>query len=308
MIFDLHCDTILRVCEDDSQLRKNDYHIDAFKLKEADALGQFFAMFVDLKAFPNAYDTCNEMIDRFEKEVGLCEDMIKPGTTLEDIEKNKGSFVTGIVTIEEGGVLEGKLKNLDHFYNRGVRSITLTWNYENEIGYPNCRPEFREKGLKPFGLEVVKRMNALGMLIDVSHLSDEGFWDCIKHSSEPIIASHSNARALCNHSRNLTDEMILALRDKGGIMGMNFCANFLGDSEISRISDIVKHVRYIYDLAGIDVIAMGTDFDGIGCELEVSDMSKMHMLREALKENGFTEEELDKIFYQNALRVFKGLK
>ncbi|MCH4890606.1 membrane dipeptidase [Acidaminobacter sp. JC074] len=305
-LFDLHCDTILRIYGDKTELKKNDYHIDIDKMKQGHSLGQFFAMFVDLKSTQTPFKTCNEMIDCFEHEMNLNKEAIKAGKTYHEIVNNKE--ITGIVTIEEGAVLEGKIDNLDHFYKRGVRSITLTWNYENEIGYPNCKDEFRDKGLKPFGLEVVKRMNDLGMLIDVSHLSDGGFWDCIKHSTKPIIASHSNARAVQDVSRNLTDDMILALRDKGGVMGMNFCAYFLDGSKASKVKDIVRHVRYIYDLAGIDVIAMGTDFDGIGGELEISDMSKMNLLVEALRQDGFTEEEIEKIFYKNALRVLEALK
>ncbi|MBI9013433.1 MAG: dipeptidase [Clostridiales bacterium] len=305
MLFDLHCDTILRIYGDQTQFRKNDYHIDSEKMIKGDSIAQFFAMFVDLEKTKNPYDTCNEMIDCFEYEIRENEHMIKAGTTSIDIEENyRSDKVTGIITIEEGAVLEGDITNLNHFYDRGVRSITLTWNYENEIGYPNCKETYMDKGLKPFGLEVIKKMNELNMLIDVSHLSDGGFWDCINHSVKPIIASHSNARTMQNVSRNLTDDMILALRDKGGVMGMNFCSFFLDGSEISKVSSIVDHIRYIYDLAGIDVIAIGSDFDGIGGTLEIEDMSKIYLLTEALLEDGFTEEEVDKILYKNALRVY----
>jgi len=308
MLFDLHCDTILRIYGDQTEFRKNDYHIDSEKMIKGDSMAQFFAMFVDLEKSENPYKTCNEMIDCFETEIKENEHMIKAGISSKDILDNyKSDKVTGIITIEEGAVLQGEIKKLEHFYDRGVRSITLTWNYENEIGYPNCREAFMNKGLKPFGLEVIKKMNDLNMLIDVSHLSDGGFWDCIKYSNQPIIASHSNARAVQDVSRNLTDEMILALRDKGGVMGMNFCSYFLDGSQVSKVSSILEHIRYIYDLAGIDVIAIGTDFDGIGGTLEIKDMSKIYLLTEALLENGFTEEEVDKIFYKNALRVYSAV-
>jgi len=304
-LFDLHCDTILRLYGEGGQLSENNYHIDLSKMKEGDSLAQFFAMFVDLDKTKTPFKTCNEMIDVFEQEIDKNRNIINQGFGVKDIKEDK---ITGIITIEEGGVLEGKLENLDHFYDRGVRSITLTWNYENEIGYPNCKAPFVDKGLKPFGLEVVKRMNDLGMLVDVSHLSDGGFWDCIKHSEYPIIASHSNARALCDVSRNLTDEMILALKDNGGVMGMNFCSYFLDKSKVSKVDDIVKHIKYIDDLAGIDVIAIGTDFDGIGGELEIADMSMMRKLVDALKTEGYNDEQLEKVFYKNALRVMSQVK
>lgn len=306
MLFDLHCDTILRIHGDQTEFSKNDYHIDSQKMIKADSLAQFFAMFVELSSTDDPYKTCNDMIDCFELEMAKNKHMIQATTSAEHIlEHNKQDKVSAIITIEEGAVLQGSLDKLQHFYNRGVRSITLTWNYENEIGYPNCKEEFRSNGLKPFGLELVKKMNELGMLIDVSHLSDGGFWDCIKHSKKPIIASHSNARALCNHSRNLTDDMILALKDNGGVMGMNFCSAFLDGTSLSKVRSIVDHIKYIYDLAGIDVIAIGTDFDGINSTLEIEDISKMYLLTEALLESGFTGEEVDKIFYKNALRVYK---
>ncbi len=301
MVFDLHCDTILRIYTDNTQLKTNEYHISEEKMKKGNSLAQFFAMFVDMKSVDDPYITCNEMIDVFEREVEKSE-VINKGTAPSDI---NAKYITGILTIEEGGVLKGKMENLIHFYERGVRSIVLTWNYENEIGYPNYNYTYKDKGLKPFGIEVVKKMNELGMIVDVSHLSDGGFYDCIKYSNKPIIASHSNARSVYDHPRNLTDEMILLLRDKGGVMGINFYSGFLDGSEVSKVSSIVEHIKYIRDLAGIDVIALGTDFDGIDCELEISNMSKMDLLKEALVEEGFTKEEIDKIFYKNALRVYK---
>ncbi len=301
MIFDLHCDTILKIYQDNTQLKTNDYHISEDKMKKAGSLAQFFAMFVDMQKVADPYVTCNEMIDVFDREVAKSQ-VIKKGTAASDIAED---HITGIITIEEGGVLKGEMKNLLHFYERGVRSIVLTWNYENEIGYPNYEFTYKDKGLKPFGIEVVKKMNELGMLVDVSHLSDGGFYDCIKYSTKPIIASHSNARAVCGHSRNLTDDMILALKENGGVMGINFCSQFLDGSYLSKVSSIVEHIKYIKNLAGIDIIALGTDYDGIRCDLEISDISKMAMLKQALENEHFTQEEIEKIFYKNALRVYR---
>ncbi len=300
MIFDLHCDTIMRIYKDGTELKSNNYHISENKMIKANSLVQFFAMFVNMKEVRNPYVVCNEMMDVFDREVAKSS-VIKKGTAPCDIDED---HITGILTIEEGGVLQGEMDKLIHFYNRGVRSIVLTWNYENEIGYPNYMYTHKDKGLKPFGIEVVKKMNELGMIVDVSHLSDAGFWDCIKYSSMPIIASHSNARSVHDHPRNLTDEMILALRDKGGVMGINFYSGFLDGSNLSKVSSIVKHIKYIRNLAGIDVIALGTDYDGITCELEIEDISKIDMLAQALANEGFTKEEIDKIFYKNALRVY----
>lgn len=306
MLFDLHCDTILKIIGKDTSLYENNHHIDIKKMIKGESLGQFFAMFVDLEKTKTPYETCLMMIERYKKEIGNNKSYINFAYNHSDIITNEISGkISAVLTIEEGGVIEGSLEKLNHFYDLGVRAITLTWNYENEIAYPNAGGKNFEKGLKPFGLEVIKEMNRLGIIIDVSHLSDAGFYDCIKHSTSPIVATHSNARAITNHTRNMTDEMIIALAKKGGVMGMNLCGAFLNDNNESKVSDVVKHIKYIKGIAGVDVIAMGTDYDGIGGKLEMYDISQVHLLKEALVKENFTEEEIDKIFYKNALRVIK---
>lgn len=302
MIFDLHCDTILRIHHNHKALKKNDYHIDVEKLIEGSSMVEFFAMFIHLKANEKAFEACNAVMDTFDREIKINPEL-KQAFTYQDLLDNKNeNKISAVLTIEEGGVIEGSLDKLQHFYDRGCRAMTLTWNFENEIGFPNDTAP--EKGLKPFGIELIKKMNEMGMIIDVSHLSDAGFWDCIKYSSKPIVATHSNARGLCHHMRNLTDEMILALKDNGGIMGMNFCSLFLDGSDVSKVESIVNHIRYIYDLAGIEVIAIGTDFDGIGGQLEIAHMGQMSKLIDALKAH-FTDEQIDMILHKNAERVFK---
>ncbi len=197
--------------------------------------------------------------------------------------------------------------------------ICLNWNFINGVGHPNYGkfnadgiPDFitpnTNEGLTLFGFEMVKKMNELGMIVDVSHLSDKGFWDVINTSKNPIIASHSNARSVCKHVRNLDDDMIKALHKNGGIMGMNYCAAFLNDDEEigrSTIKCTIEHMKYIKELVGVDVIALGSDFDGIDPNIELKDASLMTLLIDEMKKEGFTEEEIDKITYKNALRVFK---
>lgn len=162
------------------------------------------------------------------------------------------------------------------------------------------------RGLKPFGLDAVEAMNGLEILIDVSHLSDGGFWDVAKRSKKPFVASHSNARALSPHPRNLTDDMIRALADAGGVMGLNFAPKFLSvdaagtKSSIEQLCRLIEHVRRA---GGIDCIAVGSDFDGIRGELEVADASRMPALFEGLRRRGFADGEIEKIAFQNARRV-----
>ena len=149
-------------------------------------------------------------------------------------------------------------------------------------------------------------MNELGMIIDVSHLSDKGFYDCIKYSKHPIVASHSNARSVCGVGRNMTDDMILKLHKNKGVMGMNYCPDFISNNtKENQIPDIVKHMLHIKSLGCIDNIALGSDFDGIETPVGMSDCTKTHDLKKEMKRCGFTQEEIDKVFYKNFLRVFK---
>ena len=149
-------------------------------------------------------------------------------------------------------------------------------------------------------------MNQLGMIIDVSHLSDKGFYDVIEHSSVPLVASHSNARSICSVSRNLTDDMILKIKERHGLIGINFCPDFVSlENQDKEIENIVKHIKHIKSIAGTGIIALGTDFDGIPTPNGLEDASKMYLLEEALYNEGFSKEDIEKIFYKNFLRLLK---
>lgn len=305
---DLHCDTVLRLMKDKENLGlyENNFGVDIKKLKKANSLIQFFALWIDLNSQRDPVDICLEMMDKFHLELDKNYQYIKLATRYEDIINNdKEGKISAILSIEEGGALKGKLYNLRNYYRLGVRSITLTWNNVNHIGYPNTKEEYRNKGLTDFGRQVVYEMNRLGMLIDVSHLSDQGFYDVANISKKPFIASHSNSRHIKNHFRNLTDDMIRVLSEAGGVMGICFERDFLGDSEKARIEDMVNHIKHIKNVGGIDVLAIGSDFDGCNPNGEIGNIGEIEKLIYALKDNGFAEDEIDKIFYKNALRVIR---
>ncbi len=314
-VIDLHCDTIdmLERGKKGAELRKNDLTVDIEKLIKGNSLAQTFALYVDKDEHKDLYGHCIKLYNKFIQEIEINKEYISLARNYEEIlENEKNNKLSALLAIEEGGVLEGSIKKLEDFYDKGVRMITLTWNHENEIGYPNIKPEFNEKGLKPFGIELVEKMNDLGVIIDVSHLSDGGFYDVAKYSRKPFIATHSNSRTLRNHSRNLTDDMIRVLGNKGGVTGINFLHAFLtGDFDpvlkISKIDDIIRHIKHISNIGGIDVVAIGTDFDGITSNVEVKDISQMDKLAVALQKEGFTLDEVEKIFYKNALRVIKDM-
>lgn len=333
-VADMHCDTIGEIYENRLlgnyyNLKENNFHIDINKLIAGEYVLQNFAMFIDIRKYKNPYKTLKEMIAVYHEELEVNRDIIKPIYSYEDIiECEKEDKIAALLTIEDAGALEGSLENLKTVYEQGVRLITLTWNYINGVGFPNFKlnmdgsgnitekPNFTkpntEFGLTSFGIELLREMENLGIIVDVSHLSDAGFYDVLKYSKKPFVASHSNARAVTNVVRNLTDDMIKKLADKGGVTGINFCSNFVKPTPykgeaFTYIDDLVKHIKYIKNIGGIDVLALGTDFDGIQSTLEITDASKIQLLAEALLKNGFTYDEVEKIFYKNIMRVYKEL-
>ena len=187
----------------------------------------------------------------------------------------------------------------------GIRFITLIWNFKNSIGYPNAGYKYKDKGLTERGKEIVLEMERVGIIPDCSHLSDGGFYDLINICKKPFIATHSNARAITDHSRNLTDDMIVKLANKGGVMGLNFCGPFLGSEKVPTINSMIAHLKHIKNVGGVDVLALGTDFDGIGNEVEIKNIGEIGKLRDVLLKEGFTNTEIDKIYYGNVKRVLK---
>ena len=306
-IIDLHCDTILHLV-DQPQLRlfDNNLSIDIKKLKRGNSIAQFFALYIDLAEQKNPLQRCLSMVDLFYREIQENHKDIALALNAEELSLNqKAGKISAFLTIEEGAAIQGRLENLRNFYRLGVRLLTLTWNYPNEMGYPNCEEKYRTQGLTDFGQQVVVEMNTLGMIIDVSHLSDQGFYDVARLSKKPFVASHSNARSVREHSRNMTDDMIRLLAQKGGIMGINFSGNFLDGSKDSKVDAMVRHIKHIYNVGGIDVIALGTDFDGIEYNLEIANVGEMDKLIGALGKSGFTTGEIEKICCQNALKVIR---
>lgn len=317
---DMHCDTISSIYLDRmggevKKLRENNGHVDLARLKKGGCLAQNFALFTILKKDPDPYGFARGACRLFKEELAENDDMIRQAVTVEEILRNdRDGRMSGVLTIEEGGICNGSTDVLRDFYREGVRMMTLTWNYENDLAYPNkvdmntgiSMPE-TEHGLKKKGIEFVELMEEIGMAVDVSHLGDAGFWDVAEIMKKPFAASHSNVRAIAGHTRNLTDEMIRTMAERGGVMGINYCPVFLDDREdggTSRISAMVRHIKHIRNVGGIECIGLGSDFDGISGTLEIDSPSAVHLLEEALYRNGFTQTEVEKIFYRNVLRFY----
>lgn len=237
-IIDMHCDTIYEILEGRKRneaisLRENHLMVDLQKMKTGGYSVQNFALFVENKDIESPFAKAKELLQVFKEEMNENKDLISQIFNTNDILKNEGAGkMSALLTVEEGAVCEGKLSNLHFLYEQGVRMMTLTWNYPNELGYPNFSEDKdfftpnTEDGLTETGIEFVREMERIGMMIDVSHLSDAGFYDVLKYTKKPFVASHSNARAICPWVRNLPDDMIHCLADRGGVIGLNYCADF----------------------------------------------------------------------------------
>ncbi len=302
-IFDGHSDTIQKICDTNQCLAKNNLHISLDKITNNKHI-QIFAAFIDRNEdILPPFDRCNELIDCYHKEINKNTDKISHCTDYSDIStainQNK---VAAILSIEGGDALAGKIENLDYFYKRGARVLTLTWNYDNEIS--GSIGETDSMGLTKFGKEVVAKMNQIGMLIDVSHISHTGFWDVIEATKKPIAATHSNAYSLRNHKRNLTDEQIMAIIKNNGFIGINLYSEFLTDKDCS-VADVIRHIEYILSLGGENNIGFGTDFDGMDdLPKDIRGIADISKIPDELLRLGYPDKLIDKITYKNFLRLF----
>lgn len=326
-IADMHCDTISELYAKRKEggnafLKENDLHIDLKRMRQGGYFLQNFALYTNLAREKKPLEHCLKLLDLFYTEIEANRDQIGAVTSYADIEKNReAGKMSALLTIEEGAVCKGELAHLRNFYRLGVRMMTLTWNFQNELAYPNrmCMEGGRtfmkpdtEHGLTEKGIAFVEEMERLGMIVDISHLSDAGIWDVFRYTRKPFVASHSNARSIASHPRNLTDEMIRALSERGGVAGINYCASFLydapdGEKKLSRVTDMAAHIRHMKQIGGIQCIGLGSDFDGISCDLEMKSPADLPLLAGELRKGGFTESEIEAIFYKNVLRVYREL-
>lgn len=325
-VWDLHCDTLseLRRAEREGSpksFEKNDLMVDLARMKKGDYLLQCFACFVELKQEADPLAAVLEEIDVFYRVLAACPDLMQV-TSPADIARLEGGAgrIGAMLTVEEGGVCKDSLAVLRDLYRLGVRMMTLTWNHPNGLAQPNVMPGYHEDvwpraanttgGVTEKGREFLAEMERLRMVVDVSHLSDAGFWDVVRCTRRPFAASHSNARALCPHVRNLTDEMLRAMGERGGLVGLNYCGAFLNPTTDrshtpSRVEDMVRHVRHMLNVGGEDLVALGSDFDGIGGELELTNAGEMPLLAQALLADGLHERVVEKVFWRNALEFYK---
>lgn len=310
---DLHCDTITTLYDkikagSRETLLCNSLHLDIQKMETSHYLLQNFAVFFDKSNWDNLYQEALLRIAFFQEELKKNEDRIRQVTSYNEILQNEREGVmSALLTLEGGEILDGNVNNLSVFHKKGVRMITLTWNYDNELGH--CHFDTEGKGLTKLGMEVVEQMEALHMIPDVSHGSDALFYDVCKIAKKPFVASHSNARSVYDRSRNMKDDMIRALADRGGVIGMNFFAGFTSarsrEDGMCYLEDILQHMKHVRNVGGIECLALGSDFDGIGTDVEWQDASGMELLLRGMERSGFTSSECDKIIRNNVLRLYR---
>lgn len=301
---DFHCDTITELHDhpEKGSLLKNSLYVDLEKLKKGGCFIQDFALWVDKKETPDVWKRYENLLGTFRREMEAWHRLICPIRCREDLrEAEEEGKIGALLSVEGGEAAGGSVEKLERMYKDGVRLMTLTWNYPNEIGFPNGM----EGGITKKGREMVEAMENLHMIVDTSHLNDEGTREILMTCHVAPMASHSDARAVTGHRRNLPDDLIRLFGEKGGLIGLNFANHFTGAEDVTTLDSIVRHARHIRDVGGIDVLALGSDFDGIEPKLELKDASEMDRLAEALKKGGFKEEEIEKIFWWNGERYLE---
>ncbi|MDI6603702.1 MAG: dipeptidase [Thermoanaerobacteraceae bacterium] len=307
MFVDFHCDTLYQLIEKDYDItkRSKEGHIDIERLQEGDVHLQVFAAFIDPKHMrKNAATIALKMIDKLYQLIKKNDKLmlVLNGKDIDRIEKEDKIGV--MLSIEGGEALEGDIALLRMFYRLGVRALALTWSLRNDLG--DGVEGVAESGLTSFGKDVVKEMNKLGMIIDVSHLNERGFWNVMEISEKPVIASHSDCKALCSHKRNLTDEQIKAIAGKGGVIGINFAPEFLKESGKASVEDVICHIDHICGLVGSEYVGFGSDFDGIDDVPEdLYDVSCFPKIIDGLKRRGYKEKDIDLICHENFERLIK---
>ncbi|NPD88279.1 MAG: dipeptidase [Asgard group archaeon] len=304
MIIDGHIDVLFALQRQQRSFSRESEvgHVDLPRMKKGNVLAAFFAVFPKVSSYSisRGVDYWFQLVDNPENELL----QIK---RIEDFEKCKRENKVGAILHFEGsGGLESEFHNLRNYHKLGLRSMGLSWSNLNQFATGVGNDEMR--GLTIEGKQLLGEMEELGIIVDVSHLNEKSFWDVVDNTSKPIIASHSNAYSLCDHIRNLKDEQIEAIGESNGTIGINFCVSFLS-SELNKDEitfEIIKnHIDHIVDKVGINHVSLGSDYDGATIPTAIKDISHYPILLKYLEETGYNETELNKIKYENFIRVMK---
>jgi membrane dipeptidase len=313
LVVDTHCDTLMHLTihnrrETPSRRfgeRSEEGHIDLPRMVDGGVDCQTFAIFTGRRVNqPGALFKALQMLDTFNREIEA-NDGIVHATTCEDVIKaNDNNIKSAVLAIEGAEPLMGDLGLLRIFHKLGVRMLSFTWNWRTPFADGIAADRAQSK-LPKLGIEALEEMDRLGIILDVSHISDTCFWDITEQINGPFIASHSNSRSICYHPRNLTDDMIEALADHGGVMGMNFAPGFV-DQKKATTERLVDQIDHIVELVGPDHVGLGSDFDGISSTPKgLEDVTKMPNITRELIRREYSEEDIIKILGGNHLRLFQ---
>jgi len=340
--FDLHCDTIQKIVEEDASFTDEDLHLNLSGIESSNTIAQVFACFIFGAKNPNKeFEVCNSFIDAIEALATTYKDRLIITTSASDLQNvvTSENMTAVIIAIEGATPLKGDVELIEHFYNRGVRLLTIAWD-DNEF----CGTVFGEQGgLTPLGEQLIRYCNELGIIVDVSHASDQAFYDVASITKIPFVASHSNARKVCSNNRNLTDDMIRIIGERGGIIGLTYGSGFispeyykhekkcrnkilnglrdnsitfkdahkisetlLSDLQDASISELVAHAKHIIEIGGEECLGLGSDFDGVtSIPKEMSGASSLPVLVQEMENQGIKSSTIDKITFENSYRYFK---
>jgi len=305
-IIDLHCDTLDRCAEKSLSLSDSRLHFNITKRPQGVKICQAAAIFIhsDLKGeqaqarFLKVYEVYRQQEKLYREQISTLRDLRCISQRLD--EKPVALFLT----VEGGSVLGGDIRWVDKLDRMGVKMLTLTWNGENEL----CGGVGSDKGFTPFGKQVVARMEALGMAVDVSHLNDVGFGQLCEFAQKPFCASHSNSRSVCAHPRNLTDGQFMEIIARGGVVGLNYHRDFITEGgKTETIDDLLRHLHHFLELGGEDAVSLGSDFDGSDPPSYLDGIEKLPVLINALERSGIGKTVVDKVLFGNAARYLANL-
>lgn len=305
---DMHCDSVTVCCDGGGDLSDFCGQVNTTKLNGSGCAAQCFALFTQGE---NAAKDFERYLAFYNAQIAK-DPKILPVYRYSDLVSAQKSGRTGaILTVENAGFLEGDARGFARLKKAGVRMASLVWNYANRFAFPNLifngnLPDFtarEERGLTAAGKAAVEEINAQKIILDISHLSDGGVDDALEISRAPIVASHSNCQSVCAVSRNLTDCQIKKIADKGGVVGLNFCRDFIGGED--EFGALYNHYAHLVKTGGEGVAALGSDFDGIPAYPRLADCSKVAALLEYFSSRGVSGEALEKLAFKNFFRVFK---
>lgn len=313
---DTHSDTPLCFKESGFNIANRESNqVNIPKMKEGCLDAAFLAAWLrqgarDEVSLQKATDDATLLIKSIHEQVAqnssLCGIAVTPDDVVRYKKEGKKTFLIGI---ENGYAIGKDLKNLARFHEMGVTYMTLCHTYDNDICDASTNSKKEWHGLSPFGKEVIKEMNRLGMMVDLSHASQETFYDVLELSDAPVICSHSSSRALCNHDRNLTDEQLRALAKNGGVVQVCLVNNFINSkAEEACLTDVIEHIDHMVKVAGIDHVGIGSDFDGGGGVIGCNGVNDLIQVTIKLIEKGYQEEDIRKIWGGNLLRVMQSVQ